>query len=113
MIVRKEELLDDVDYMARATTWLKKHTLTYELYDVFLIREDIQNAWNELSKEQQTITRAFDREVLRHIDWLLDGEPDLPFVGARMKIDRQYWWWYLHEVKAGTLELPSDLKGAA
>ncbi len=60
-----------------------------------------------------TIAKAFDRMLLEEIDWLLQEETDLPFVGERTHIERRYWWWYLHEVKEGTLELPADLKGAA
>jgi hypothetical protein len=111
--MNRKERQSDINYLARATSWLQNRTISYELYDVLLTRDAVEDVWNKLGKKQEEIARAFDREVLRHIDWLLEVEPDLPFVGARMKIDRQYWWWYLHEIKAGTMQLPADLKGAA
>ncbi len=108
-----EEILFSLGYIERATEWIKDHDIDDELYNILLAREDVEDSWDDLTQEQKATAKAFDRMLLEEIDWLLQEETDLPFVGERVHIDRRYWWWYLHEIKAGTLELPADLKGAA
>ncbi len=108
-----EEVLFSIDYIERATAWINEHDVDEEFYNILLAREDVEDAWKELDDDQKAIARAFDRMLLGEIDWLLKEETDLPFVGERTGIERRYWWWYLHEIKEGTLELPKDLNGAA
>lgn len=108
-----EEVLFSIDYIERATKWIKKHDVDEEFYNILLAREEVEDAWDQLDQEQKAIARAFDLMLLKEINWLLREETDLPFVGERVGINRRYWWWYLHEIKEGTLELPADLRGAA
>ncbi len=43
-----------------------------------------------LGQEQRPIAKAFDRMLPEEIDWLLEEETDIPFVGERTGIERRY-----------------------
>ncbi len=103
-----------IGYIERATPRLTHLHVAEELYNIFDYRNALEDVWVQLSKKQRAIARAFDRVLLSDTDRILAEEfPWMREFRERNAVPRRYWWYYLDEIKAGTMQLPADLKGAA
>ncbi len=108
------EELGNIHYIQRCARRIRKGDIeTVEFYNMLAARDEAEDIWGQLDDEQKDICHDFDRAILERLEFILAEHWDLPDVRDRMQVERKYWWYYIDEIRAGTLELPADLKGAA
>lgn len=84
--------IDPVDYYRRHLGFLDDRDFSYEeSMNVLVVRDDLEDQWDELTAEEQTLIRSLDN-ILASKHHIVDEV--LP---ARNQHDRHRWWWFLHE----------------
>ena len=109
----KEDYGDAVAQVIHMTKFIKKHLVDEDMENLLDAREMVEDVRPQLSPKALKGVRDFDRTLLREIDWMLSEHSYLVDKRRRLKIDQKYWWYYLDEIKAGKMQLPEDLRGAA
>ena len=59
--------------------------------NVLVVRDDLEDQWNELTAEEQTLIKSLDNILASKHEIVSEVLPTVD------RYERHRWWWFLHE----------------